>query len=139
MNNIKEKLRFLAQYPKQSCIITEGGARHETIVTHDCIEGVDYVLGKVICERVNWDPSQITLLLKDVKNISDEDALGVCKVYGDYSSHLNLGKYLAESVMKLSDPSSAFIYQYLQARGYALPWMGLSIKDLIKAEWIKIV
>lgn len=30
-------------------------------------------------------------------------------------------------------------YQYLQSRGYALPWMGLSVEDLISYGWIKLI
>jgi hypothetical protein len=30
------------------------------------------------------------------------------------------------------------IYQYLHSKGYALPWMDLSVEDLIEYGWIKI-
>lgn len=30
-------------------------------------------------------------------------------------------------------------YQYLQSKGYVLPWMGLSVQEMIEACWIKLV
>lgn len=30
-------------------------------------------------------------------------------------------------------------YDYLRSKGYALPWMGLSVEEMIKAGWIKLI
>ena len=31
------------------------------------------------------------------------------------------------------------ISDYLRSKGYAIPWMGLSIEEMVKAGWIKLV
>ena len=30
-------------------------------------------------------------------------------------------------------------YDYLRSKGYALPWMGLTIDDMVEAGWIKLI
>jgi hypothetical protein len=42
------------------------------------------------------------------------------------------GNYLPDSIK--------FIYasDYLRSKGYALPWMGLSVEDMVEAGWIKL-
>lgn len=37
----------------------------------------------------------------------------------------------------LTDLSHIRVYQYLQSKGYALPWNNYSVEELINKEWIK--
>lgn len=34
--------------------------------------------------------------------------------------------------------SVLFVEHYLRSKGYALPWMGLSVEEMVKAGWIKL-
>lgn len=64
----------------------------------------------------NW-----LLYLKPVSQISDEDAINLG--YG-YASHLksNLDRNIDQ----------------LRNLGYALPWMDLSVEDLVEYGWVKL-
>ena len=72
---------------------------------------------------INWKSSVLTdkspcideefLLLKPISKISDYDF----------------------TVVEGMD--SIFRVDYLRSKGYALPWLGLSVPDLIQAGWVK--
>jgi len=61
------------------------------------------------------------LNLKPLSQISDED---VEEGYWHlYAYHI---------------PVSAINIDYLRSKGYALPWMGLSVEELVDAGWVKL-
>jgi len=68
--------KVFAQYPKVPIIIKEPKAKP---VGH-YLEGVDFVLNQIIAERINYDPKWITLGLKSLFYITDEDAIQVAKL-----------------------------------------------------------
>lgn len=79
------------------------------------------------------------LLLTPLSLITDEDAIEVSKILQvnpeDVSDWLN-GDCTHE------DFHGPFTFQhaidYLRSKGYALPWMGLSVNELIKRNWALI-
>jgi hypothetical protein len=88
-----------------------------------------------ICSHVI---DECKLQVKSLSIISDADAILVCEL-----THPNSYDY-AESNVAIEEGRrivwwvndrgfSRIVYQYLQSQGYALPWRGLSVEDLIKS------
>ena len=82
------------------------------------------------------------LTLKPLSSISDEDAIEVAKmVFGDrFSSHLIIGQSYAHWLNK--NPLYALdwkVVDYFRSKGYALPWLGLSVEEMVDAGWIKLI
>jgi hypothetical protein len=50
-----------------------------------------------------------------------------CNIDNNGFSYLNSNQ---DTVIKLAD--------FLRSRGYALPWMGLTVDELVKAGWVKL-
>lgn len=85
--------------------------------------------------------------LTPLSQISDEDAIEVAKIldpmqeHGDYRQVL---EYIDEFDMLLSDQierNGAIVlnvFDYLRSKGYALPWLGISVEEQIKLGWIKL-
>lgn len=71
--------------------------------------------------EMDYDVKNWLLYLKPVSQISDEDAINLG--YG-YASHLksNLDRNIDQ----------------LRNLGYALPWMDLSVEDLVEYGWVKL-
>tara|TARA_R110000850_G_scaffold275955_1_gene416448 strand:- start:30214 stop:30549 length:336 start_codon:yes stop_codon:yes gene_type:complete len=65
------------------------------------------------------------LNLKPLSSISDEDAITV-----GYKSASHVPK-----IKMWSQPNC----DYLRLKSYALPWMGLSVEELIEAGWIRLL
>lgn len=113
--------------------------------------------------NINWrifehwkDYSLISsVLLIRLSKISDEDAIEVAKkqVYrynsGErtnmYEHHTVFMKERAEDYVRSLlinsiywDEFSVSVYDILRSKGYALPYMGLSVKQLVEYGWVKL-
>lgn len=73
--------------------------------------------------------------LTPLSSITDEDAIKVARMlnYG-FNDELAI-QYAMDYVKNINYIS---VYQYLQSKGYALPWNGLSVDDLISYGWLKL-
>jgi len=102
---------------------------------------------------------QSYLQLKPLSAISDEDAIDVLNVLMGYEEnyyqdwHPNIQKVWMQTIkIDLNDDfgsrqvpalQSYFKYtwqvgDFLRSKGYALPWMGLSVVEMTEAGWIKL-
>ena len=110
---------------------------------------------------------QSKILLKPLSQISDEDAWGVglrvncwskwerrkdwftSKEDDFHKVHILSGKSFSDAIGKelghghshpFANNSTDILdaYDYLRSKGYALPWMGLSVEEMIEAGWIKL-
>lgn len=83
-----------------------------------------------------WKIANSRLILTSLSAITDEDAIEVgfndkehyalwVKAYGKLDSE----KMLFEKPINVD---------FLRSRGYALPWMGLTVDELIAAGWVKL-
>lgn len=91
------------------------------------------------------------LILKPLSSISDEDAIDI------YSIMIPTGRstekeriFYGRSFIKNYDTTNETLefaqsyldiqraIDFLRSRGYALPWMGLSVEQLIEYGWIKL-
>ena len=73
------------------------------------------------------------LLLTPLSQITDEDALKLSEeVYqsvNEYGFNFYYGGYKSLTSEDVD---------YLRSKGYALPWMGLSVEQLVSSGWIKL-
>jgi hypothetical protein len=86
------------------------------------------------------------LILTNLKNITDEDAIEVEKIISLKRKNI---QHLKEDIYNLFADDHLIIkstvlslnhaYQYLQSKGYAVPFMEYSIKDLISFDWVRLV
>lgn len=107
--------------------------------------------------KVDWSPMVLTIgldtidycLLKPLSSITDEDAIEFGRVLSKYFASPNgmlklrddyfrdLGKIHIKTFL-----NKGYIINegcdYIRSKGYALPWMGLSVDDLIEYGWIKL-
>ncbi len=84
--------------------------------------------------RHNW------LELKPLSQISDEDAIELCDIWYN-RRHNSLGSKIARSLDKShltwNTKISLKAHDYLRSKGYALPWVGLSVEEQIEYGWVK--
>lgn len=82
-----------------------------------------------------------TLLLTPLSQISDEDVKGLTNSFMRTKKEL-LDYYCSESngqaLKMLFKDLKPEDYDYLRSKGYALPWMGLSVDDLVSYGWVKL-
>lgn len=105
------------------------------------------------------------LLLRDLKNITDEDAYGVgirvnCWSWrerkmdffkdGDLEDvHIKGGRNFAACIGKEYGPGISHpfannstdilhAYDFLRSKGYAMPFMGVNVQELVKWGWVKL-
>ena len=85
------------------------------------------------------------LILHDLKNITDEDAIHVAKIFGMTEDFEFTGKILCNTIFYNSESettlynSNAKAVDYLRSKGYALPFMEYSVKDLVSFGWVRLV
>lgn len=79
-----------------------------------------------VCPSVNLSHKGWWLELKPLFQISDEEIFDITGIYNRtmfFNQCLFMGAVEAD---------------ILRSRGYAIPWMGLSVDELFKAGWIKL-
>lgn len=88
---------------------------------------------------IEWKDQLDVLSLKILSSISEEDANQVWWMFRQYSEDLKAVSRQAVSDFITSQECRlpVAIYQYLQSKGYALPWMGISVDEQIQSGWIK--
>lgn len=79
------------------------------------------------------------LELKPLSQISDEDASKVCDLIFITNNNLNIQQIKQIVILIESNNWNNYkIFDYLRSKGYALPWMDLSVEDLVEYGWIKL-
>lgn len=130
-NTLENKAKFFAQYWAQKCIIVS-----EKAIVKQNIDS--YFINRL--EVYN----ECFLELTPLSQITDEDAIEVAIQLG-WIDHEEITQihYAKEFLNNEEDDncsfkSYCFIVDYLRSKGYALPYMGLSVEELISYGWIKI-
>ena len=143
-NTLENKAKFFAQYWGQYVLyFTSDFLRKIDNLTLDSVENDDY------------------LELKPLSQISDEDVIqGIMITYNKtYEGlgeilevkHYNTFSSITTTIAGENFKTSRSIHHwngnrkigsmecdYLRSKGYALPWMDLSVEDLVKYGWIKL-
>lgn len=129
-NNFENKARFFAQYYGQN--VKKSFLPEQTSL-------------QVIDRDVFWIGHLIIngyLELKSLEYITDEDAKAISEIEKDSSTEdpVVRGKALIRDFEYTSlDPLKVIqVVDYLRSKGYALPWMGLSIEKLVEYGWVKL-
>lgn len=110
-NTLENEAKFFAQYWGQEI-------GHHTFGKHN-----PRIVNTSYFNQIHW------LELTPLSKITDEDAIEVANLQFPVQP---LFKKLDEDVI-LYDT-----YQYLQSKGYALPFHDLSVEKLVKYGWIKL-
>ena len=131
-NTLENKAKFFAQYWGQYVLyFTSDFLRKIDNLTLDSVENDDY------------------LELKPLSQISDEDAIEVSKIFG-LGNLSGAIKELILSIFRTSINDSGttsstngiknwlHVFDYLRSKGYALPYMDLSVEDLVEYGWVKL-
>lgn len=139
--NLENKKKFIAQYYNQK-ILKYKDENFTVLVWGDRLE---------LKEIENTQ-----LLLKSLNKITDEEALEIIEILeleeANYQidEHQGLTIYIGDwedfNHYDISDNYMEFqemkyvkifhIFQYLQSKGYALPYQGYTVNELIEAGWI---
>lgn len=109
-NTLENKAKFFAQYWGQEVLTTFFGSGFY----------IDRDLYPI-------SSGSFFLVLKPLSSITDEDA-------GE-SGYDNAKSMLSDNYLV----NSPYVFDYLRSRGYALPWMGLSVEQLIEYGWVKLI
>ena len=97
----------------------------------------------------------ICLNLKPLSQISDDDAIEVSRIlFGEESQldtihkywveriKLNLRNQFGSNIFPIMQPYFSISWEicdYLRSKGYALPWLGLSVEEMCEAGWIRLL
>ena len=120
--NNESKARFFALYWNQLVMRCEG----------------DNFLITNIPER--WSTAH-WLELTSLQDITDEDAIEVVKIVRPaipYILNPKNARPFCEGYLSIDNGISSLVADYLRSCGYALPYMGLSVEEMIEAGWIKL-
>ncbi len=128
------KEQFFSQYWGQKVL-----KLNPSIDTYEICAKHLYKLEKIINEGIAY------LLLTDLTYIIDEDAIEVAKIMGFRESLKENGitfiKQLKTGITMTFNHHPLHtlgMFQYLQEKGYAVPYRNYSINDLISMGWIKL-
>lgn len=113
--NNENKAKFFALYYAQDVCENPFGKYYVNART------LDYTMTDSLTAWLN---------LKPLSSISDEDARFIC------SFHKVISTDYIWSFLQLS--LNGFDYDYLRSKGYAFSWMGLSVEEMVQADWIKL-
>lgn len=142
-NTQKNKAKFLSQYQ----------------FAHVCFEGISNSVWHIETCLVkgyfvnNGDKGLIKmedvspLKLKSISNISDYDAIELLKIcnLGHLTPLGNVAKELAISILNYIDGKKAYpilwihITDFMRSKGYIMPFLNLSVEDIIYYGWAKTI
>ena len=113
-NNLENKAKFFAQYFGQ-----------KIQVDNELNE-----MGKfpLTISNISFKPEKCHLELTPLSDITDEDAIALGFINPESvrtTFFPSVGKYTTDA-------------DYLRSKGYALPYMGLSVEKLIEYGWVKL-
>lgn len=122
-NTLENKAKFFAQYWGQE------------------VFGSPYLKGSWCYTGENFDEidESVWMNLKPLSSITDEDAKEICKIVRPDVKWKNYSK---DSIYRFANTFSEHNVlgcDYFRSKGYALPYMGLSVETLIEYGWIKLI
>jgi len=137
-NTLENKAKFFAQYWGQKIVHTGSGKSMRGLGKEIamCYENADKF-------QLVLFSNQRSLQLKPLSSITDEDAtevVAILKTVGVLSSAMREPQKFLEPLKKGKGTIQLIlpVADYLRSKGYALPYMGLSIETLCDYGWIKL-
>lgn len=148
-NTIENKVKFIAQYWGQNIFIDPkntytsicwGIFQYERVFNGSAFEDFKY-------EYPHLDEGLIELV--PLSKISEKDAIEVAKIFNighRTGTTAVLIKYILSALNGTTSKSETTEFvlswkhatEYLRFRGYALPWMGVSVENQIEYGWVKL-
>ena len=125
-NNLENKAKFFALYWGQKILFQKDG------------------LGVKSNIQAYWERTLGSrfIELKPLERISNDDVKEIMKIenfIGDFEEILVDDSFLNLLLAIKNGLCNRFhIIDYLRSKGYALPWMNLSVDDLVEYGWIKL-
>lgn len=140
-NTSENKAKFFALYYGQEVAkITKGTYTHTLGSVHVVDSMVMRSLGVTTVLKYRY-----TLELKPISMISNEDAMAVIgeSLYRHFQIDENDSRFGMSASQMFFEDEATFLHQpktvdYLRSKGYALPWMGISLEELVKYGWVKL-
>lgn len=138
-NTLENKAKFFAQYFGRTFITGIGGKSALSWIDIGYISLGTLSATLELKDMSNISPEDINyiiILLEIDKQPVDNDFLAFNKSLISYINYLFLEKKDIKSVIL----TVAFIHavDYLRSKGYALPYMGLSVEKQVEYGWIKL-
>ena len=120
-NTLENKARFFGNYLVQEIAFDKAGFK---ALVYDAI-------------KPSWIES-FYLELKPLSQISNEDTEHVMELENFIDGFLSddILNYLIH--LKKGKCNKIEVIDYLRSKGYALPWMDLSVEDLVEYGWVKL-
>ena len=140
-NTGKNKAKFYAQYLKSAKVLFEEFSLSNNRMTKysELLTGViSDMVGSTIYTEMSEQPMEVCKLeLKPLSQITDEDAAGITEIM-DWSPSIEEFKDSWEHVLdwETSLKGQMEVTDFLRSKGYALPYMGISVKQQIEWGWI---
>jgi len=146
-NNSENKARFFALYLFQDAVIIGNGI--EGLHDEKFKQAGRYKIDTEALDSLYrigdcGDAVELTPLLA----VTDEDAIEVAKFIGfdkgiNQKAYIKVGNHVCKNIldgrMHMMNPIHAFnMLDYLRSKGYALPWMNVSVDQQIEYGWIKL-
>ncbi|MGN0003343.1 MAG: hypothetical protein ACI35V_07905 [Sphingobacterium composti] len=129
-NTLENKAKFFALYFGIHCL------RHEELPNIPALPITNIDLCRPGLEAEYLE-------LKPLPSISDEDAIEVAKVmkvdiYDQLKEQIITYIHGCIAHFNCKGDMSFRISDFLRSKGYALPWMGLSVEELVNIGWVKL-
>lgn len=153
MNTLENKAKFFAQYWGQSVGINQlkhlGGIATVTIDSFhisrvDCLEltslsqitDEDAIEVAMIVTPVIFERSGKVFITRDSEEVQVRQKLNV---------YLTVIEFIEGAIYAYSEdesythnPNMVYAIDFLRSKGYALPWMGVSVEQQVEYGWIKL-
>lgn len=127
-NTLKNKAKFFAQY---------WGQRVFTIKEWNSVPIKDVSAANILYYLTT--NNTCILVLKPLSKISDEDEIELAEITGLHKvNYLVNAIHFGEKYI-IDTNTNQQVIDFLRSKGYALPWMDLSVEDLIEYGWIKLI
>lgn len=135
-NTLENKANFFAQYiVAEPQVLTSNSMGHLNVETYHL--------------NIKNGFEKRCLLLKSLSQLSDEDKHEVFVIEDAFNEAENITIHFSSNFdtchfinewdeVEFKRPLLVQSYQYLQSKAYALPWMGLSVEQLISFGWVKL-
>lgn len=144
MKNTKEnRLKFYALHLGQKMIIDSDCFRSEN--RNDIINTtlISVSLKGIECDSWIPETEHTSLKLKPLSSITDKDLRAIGFTFSPNTKvdiNFSVDSYFQH--WTLSNGSSGYLtlkdFDYLRSQGYALPWLGLSVENMVQYGWIKL-
>lgn len=139
-NNIKNKQKLFALYLWQPVFKPENWNNRTEVLDLYNLGRIDFRIDNPSC-----------IELRPLSSITDDEAIEVAKiglpdkVLYDYLWIPGTGKAIANSIDKGRQTNTFYPHfrfidtaDYLRSKGFALPYMGLSVETMVEYGWIKL-